>query len=209
MVSKSTHQGDRDDKFGRFCRLLIPTMVEKLPLAPLRVLHTDKGEENKINKVNDTTYSTNNALHSSSDRVNACSARHVPPNRSRSAAFRYSRNWANSSSGSRVKKPHAVFRFSLAVKAFPEGRTPRGWRRTAFTCRDSPSSAAVESSNEGSTCSTFCFFDGRMDKSASVYSLRIAAGGVIVFLLAAVGGVTQLQWYVGFGCWVANRNQSQ
>ena len=72
-----------------------------------------------------TTYSMNNALQSSSLLVNACKALHVAPSLSKCGTCSVSKSWMSNSSGRSAKDPADDLQFAAAVKAFPDGLTPR------------------------------------------------------------------------------------
>jgi hypothetical protein len=105
--------------------------------------------------MDDVTYSTNSARHSSSFLVKAYRPRHVPPRRSRVAGSRYSRNCEISSSGKYAIRPKDVLRLTDVVRALPAGRNPNGWRLTSE--ESSKSSMDVSSSR---TTSILCLFTG-------------------------------------------------
>lgn len=123
----------------------------------------------------DFTYSTNNDLQSSSLLVNACSALQVPPRRKRSRASRASSSCMSSSSGRATKRPHACFRFTLDVRAFPDGRTPSGCLKTSLL------SPALDGSSRGEG-SILCRFTGLScsRRRLTWRSLRVATGRVII-----------------------------
>ena len=72
----------------------------------------------------------NNVLHSSSFLEKACNPLHVLPSLIRCGTCSISMNCMSRSSGSNANSPHADFRLTFEVSAFPEGLTPRGCRRT-------------------------------------------------------------------------------